>query len=83
MSTDFSDSMDVTTWTRCCNVTTIMSLFFVHDHTIIDINTANEFQVKEDTDHMIVKGVDSIISNEVGNAAVRKFLDIFYLNALY
>ncbi|XP_025104596.1 probable G-protein coupled receptor frpr-1 [Pomacea canaliculata] len=65
MSTDFSDSMDVTTWTRCCNVTTIMSLFFVHDHTIIDINTANEFQVKEDTDHVIVKGVDSIISNEV------------------
>ncbi|PVD26179.1 hypothetical protein C0Q70_13848 [Pomacea canaliculata] len=42
-----------------------MSLFFVHDHTIIDINTANEFQVKEDTDHVIVKGVDSIISNEV------------------
>lgn len=81
MSTDFSDSMDVTTWGKCCNVTIVTSSTFIHDHIIIDFKTVTGSQGKEDADKLLVKAVDNIISNEVGNVVVRKFIYHFYCKA--
>ncbi|PVD26181.1 hypothetical protein C0Q70_13850 [Pomacea canaliculata] len=57
--------MDVTTWTRCCNVTTVTSSTSIHDQIIGSNATVIGSQVKRDNDHVLVREIDKVISNEV------------------
>ncbi|PVD26182.1 hypothetical protein C0Q70_13851 [Pomacea canaliculata] len=57
--------MNVTTWTRCCNVTTVTSSTSSHDQIIGSITTVTVSQVKTDSVHVLVREIAKVISNEV------------------